>query len=90
MKALTRKDYLQRIDRVVALLQAAVEQGGELPELARLAAIAHLSPFHFHRIYQARLRLLRDELPFRHFLDDPEDVPEAIRRADIYLPVAPC
>lgn len=70
MKANTRQDYLQRIDRVVAALQGAVEQGGELPELARLAAVAHLSPFHFHRIYRAlsgetvgqtvaRLRLLR-------------------------------
>lgn len=70
MKAHTREDYLQRIDRVVAVLQAAVEQGGDLPELARLAAVAHLSPFHFHRIYRAlsvetvgqtvaRLRLLR-------------------------------
>ena len=70
MKANTRQDYLQRIDRVVAVLQTAVEQGGELPELAQLAAVAHLSPFHFHRIYRAlsgetvgqtvaRLRLLR-------------------------------
>jgi AraC family transcriptional regulator len=53
MKAHTRQDYMQRIDRVLALLQAAVEQGGELPELAHLAAAAHLSPFHFHRIYRA-------------------------------------
>lgn len=70
MKAHTRQDYLQRIDRVVAALQSAVEQGGEMPELAQLAAVAHLSPFHFHRIYRAlsgetlgqtmaRLRLLR-------------------------------
>lgn len=70
MKAHTREDYLQRIDRVVALLQSAVEQGGALPELTQLAAAAHFSPFHFHRIYRAlsgetigqtaaRLRLLR-------------------------------
>ncbi|HET6553401.1 MAG TPA: GyrI-like domain-containing protein [Dyella sp.] len=70
MKTRTRHQHLQRIDRVVALLQAAVEQGNELPELATLAAAAHLSPFHFHRIYRAlagetvgntvaRLRLLR-------------------------------
>jgi AraC family transcriptional regulator len=70
MKTSTREDYLQRIDRVVAVLQSAVEQGGELPELAQLATVAHLSPFHFHRIYRAlsgetvgqtvaRLRLLR-------------------------------
>lgn len=70
MKANTREDYLHRIDRVVAVLQSAVAQGGELPELARLAEVAHLSPFHFHRIYRAlsgetvgqtvaRLRLVR-------------------------------
>lgn len=70
MKANTRHDYLRRIDRVVRLLQEAVEQGGELPELPRLAMAAQLSPFHFHRIYRAlagetvgqtvaRLRLLR-------------------------------
>jgi len=70
MKANTRQDYLQRIDRVVAVLQSTVEQGGPLPELSQLAAVAHFSPFHFHRIYRAlsgetvgqtvaRLRLLR-------------------------------
>jgi AraC family transcriptional regulator len=70
MKAHTREDYLQRIDRVVALLQSVVEQGGALPELTQLAAAAHFSPFHFHRMYRAlsgetigqtvaRLRLLR-------------------------------
>lgn len=70
MKANTRQDYLQRIDRVVAVLQTSVEQGGPLPELSQLAAVAHFSPFHFHRIYRAlsgetvgqtvaRLRLLR-------------------------------
>ncbi|KLD65853.1 AraC family transcriptional regulator [Dyella japonica] len=53
MKTHTRQDYLQRIDRVVAMLQSAVAQGEALPELAQLAAAAHLSPFHFHRIYRA-------------------------------------
>lgn len=53
MKTHTRQDYLQRIDRVVALLQSAVAEGEGLPELAQLAAAAHLSPFHFHRIYRA-------------------------------------
>jgi len=70
MKAHTRQDYLQRIDRAVAVLQASVERGDPLPELSQLAAVAHFSPFHFHRIYRAlsgetvgqtvaRLRLLR-------------------------------
>lgn len=79
MKVHTRQDYMQRIDRVVALLQVAVEQGGQLPELAQLAAAAHFSPFHFHRVYRAltgetlgqtvaRLRLLRA----LHLLAEPE------------------
>lgn len=70
MKNRTRNDYLQRIDRVIALLEQAVNQGGELPDPARLAEVAHLSPFHFHRVYRAltgetlggtvmRLRMLR-------------------------------
>jgi len=31
---------------------------------------------------------LRDAPLHYHFLDDPEDVPEAILRADIYVPLA--
>ncbi|MDN5781092.1 MAG: AraC family transcriptional regulator [Luteimonas sp.] len=59
-----------RIDRVLARLQLAVQAGGELPDLHELAAVAHLSAYHFHRVYRAltgetvgrsvaRLRLLR-------------------------------
>lgn len=100
MKSNTRHDYLQRIDRVIALLQSSVEQGGDLPELSHLAAAAHLSPFHFHRVYRAlagetvgqtvaRLRLLRA----LHLLADPDgrvtetalaigyDTPQAFARA---------
>lgn len=79
MKTVTRNDYLRRIDRVVALLQQAVIQSAELPELGELAQAAHLSPFHFHRVYRAltgetigrtvaRLRLLRA----LQLLSDPE------------------
>lgn len=32
---------------------------------------------------------LRDEPLFHHYLDDPEQTPEAVLRTDIYLPVAP-
>lgn len=70
MKPATRNLYAERIDRVVARLQQAVSAGGEPPGLAELAAVAHLSAFHFHRVYRAltgetiggtvaRLRLLR-------------------------------
>ncbi len=70
MKSRTRSDYLRRIDRVVALLQQAVANDAELPDLAELGQAAQLSPFHFHRVYRAltgetigrtvaRLRLLR-------------------------------
>ena len=70
MRPSTRNAYAQRIDRVVARLQAAIAAGGELPGLGELAGVAHLSPFHFHRIWRAltgetvgatvaRLRLLR-------------------------------
>lgn len=70
MKIPVRDDYLRRIDQVIALLQQAVLDHAELPELQELARAAHFSPFHFHRIYRAmtgetigrtvaRLRLLR-------------------------------
>lgn len=70
MKSSTRNVYAQRIDRVVARLQTAIAEGGALPDLGELAGVAHLSPFHFHRIWRAltgetigatvgRLRLLR-------------------------------
>ena len=70
MKAQTSNRYVECIDRVVAHLQCALSESAPLPELADLAAVAHLSPFHFHRVYRAiagetvgrtlvRLRLLR-------------------------------
>lgn len=70
MKSRTRNDYLRRIDHVIALLQQAVANDAELPDLAALGQAAQLSPFHFHRVYRAltgetigrtvaRLRLLR-------------------------------
>ncbi|MBT2117955.1 GyrI-like domain-containing protein [Dyella sp. LX-66] len=70
MKDQTRHRYVQGIERAVALLQRAVDTGAELPDPGQLAEAAHLSAFHFHRIYRAltgetpggtvlRLRLLR-------------------------------
>ncbi|WP_305805727.1 AraC family transcriptional regulator [Stenotrophomonas sp. YIM B06876] len=41
------------IDRVIAHLQDCLRQGHPLPDLEVLAAIAHQSPFHFHRLYRA-------------------------------------
>ncbi|HZY33066.1 MAG TPA: GyrI-like domain-containing protein, partial [Rhodanobacter sp.] len=31
---------------------------------------------------------LRDEPLFHHYLDDPEQTPEAVLRTDVYLPVS--
>lgn len=53
MKAGSRQDYQQRIDRVLARVQQAIEAGEEMPDLADLATLSHFSPFHFHRIYRA-------------------------------------
>ncbi|WP_372393189.1 GyrI-like domain-containing protein [Xanthomonas sp. NCPPB 3582] len=41
------------VERVVAHLQNVVRSGAALPDLAELAAIAHQSPYHFHRVYRA-------------------------------------
>jgi len=70
MKATTRDAYAHRVDAVVARLQRALADGTPVPDLAQLADAAHLSPFHFHRVWRAltgetlgrtvaRLRLLR-------------------------------
>jgi AraC family transcriptional regulator len=53
MKADTRNAYARRIDAVLASLQQAIAGGDELPDLGELAAVAHLSPFHFHRVWRA-------------------------------------
>ncbi|MGV8961174.1 MAG: AraC family transcriptional regulator [Stenotrophomonas sp.] len=49
------------IDRVIAHLQDCLRHGHPLPDLEALAAIAHQSPFHFHRLYRA----LTGETPAR-------------------------
>lgn len=70
LKAGTREAHHRRIQRAVALIEQALAQGEEPPELNRLAAAAAFSPFHFHRVYRAmtgettgqtvaRLRLLQ-------------------------------
>jgi AraC family transcriptional regulator len=53
MKPDSQRAYQQRIDRVLVRVQQAVDAGEELPDLAELAALSHVSPFHFHRIYRA-------------------------------------
>jgi len=50
MKEVTQESYIKRIDRVIAYLVAHLDQN---LDLNRLAAEAHLSPYHFHRIYVA-------------------------------------
>ncbi|KFN51244.1 AraC family transcriptional regulator [Arenimonas composti] len=53
MKNSTRTTYAARIDAVLSRLQAALAQGEPLPGLEELAAVAHFSPFHFHRVWRA-------------------------------------
>lgn len=50
MKPSTERDYHRRIARVV---EAILADPGASHTLDSLAAVAHLSPFHFHRIYRA-------------------------------------
>jgi AraC family transcriptional regulator len=53
MKTSSRTEYLRRIDRVVEKLSACIEKGESLPSVAELAGHAHLSEFHFMRVYRA-------------------------------------
>ncbi|WP_374954930.1 GyrI-like domain-containing protein [Paraburkholderia sp. BL21I4N1] len=50
MKASTELDYRRRIARVI---EAILLEPGAPHTLDTLAAVAHLSPYHFHRIYRA-------------------------------------
>lgn len=50
MKPSTERDYHRRIARVV---EAILADPGAPHTLDSLAEVAHLSPFHFHRIYRA-------------------------------------
>lgn len=78
MKPSTRRAYAIRVDAVLARLQSALGRGEALPGLDELASVAHLSSFHFHRVWRAltgeplgrtiaRLRLARA----LHLLEDP-------------------
>jgi len=46
----SRKEYFQRINRVVDYIDAHLDEDHSLEELSR---VAHFSPFHFHRIFRA-------------------------------------
>lgn len=53
MKTSTHNRHADAIERVIARLSSAIEAGDPLPDLPALAAVAHLSPYHFHRVYRA-------------------------------------
>jgi AraC family transcriptional regulator len=58
VKPSQRVRYAQSIEKVVTHLSASLRTG-EIPDLARLADVAALSPYHFHRIF----RLMTGETP---------------------------
>jgi AraC family transcriptional regulator len=74
MRPQTEKDYKQRMLRVLVHIQQHLDEALSLEELA---AIAHFSPYHFHRIFQGmvgeslmahvrRLRLERAAMRLKH------------------------
>lgn len=91
MKPSTCHAHATRVDAVLARLQRALDQGEPPPGLEELAGVAHLSPFHFHRVWRAltgealgrtlaRLRLLRA----LHLLEDPASVVTEVALASGY------
>jgi AraC family transcriptional regulator len=58
MKPSQRVRYAERIEKVVNYLSTAMT-GGEIPDLQRLAQVAGLSQYHFHRVF----RLMTGETP---------------------------
>ncbi len=74
MRPSTRHSYRERVLRTIVALERDIERD---PVLNDLAAAAHLSPFHFHRVFGAvvgetpvgyvrRLRLERAAHELRH------------------------
>ncbi len=74
MRPQTEKDYKERMLKVLVHLQQHLDEAVSLDEIA---AVAHFSPFHFHRIFQGmvgesvmshvrRLRLERAALRLKH------------------------
>jgi AraC family transcriptional regulator len=53
MKTSSQADYLKRIDRVVEIIARSIADEKALPSIATLADYAHLSEYHFMRIYRA-------------------------------------
>ena len=51
MRRNQRQLYAERIDRVVEHIQKRVSDGSA-PDLAELADVAAMSPYHFHRVYR--------------------------------------
>ena len=49
MRAATERDYKQRILRVLVHVQQHLD---DALDLDALAAVAHFSPYHFHRIFR--------------------------------------
>jgi AraC family transcriptional regulator len=53
MKISSRTEYLRRIDSVIHRLSTSIADGQPLPSIHVLAQGAHLSEFHFMRVYRA-------------------------------------
>ena len=53
MKRSSRAEYLRRIDRVVQKISESIVEGQPIPPICTLARDAHLSEFHFMRVYRA-------------------------------------
>jgi len=53
MKLSSRDRYLQRIDHVVSRLSSVIANEEAIPSVVELARGAHLSEFHFMRVYRA-------------------------------------
>lgn len=50
MRDETARDYLERLQRVVVYIERHLDEELTLEEIAR---VAHFSPYHFHRVFQA-------------------------------------
>ncbi len=89
MKRQTLETYRERILRVLVHVQSHLDEPLALPDLA---AVAHFSPYHFHRIFSGQWlptsgEEARSAPALEFYRNSPMDTPPEKLLTDVCMPV---